>query len=75
MGKTTEARKLKKLAKDYLKRMNRTFFDSFLMGLRDGAKGNEQPCPPLPQPDTGLNYAGALFALELYKKGYRAGRR
>ena len=61
--------------KKFLKNTFDTMYSAFCMGFDDGAKGERQTFPELPDPDEGLSYSSALFVENMYNRGYEAGRR
>ena len=61
--------------KKFLKNTFDTMYSAFCMGFDDGANGERQTFPELPDPDEGLSYSSALFVENMYNRGYEAGRR
>ena len=66
-----------KIAKNYLREMERRFQEAWNMGFDDAEAGRDQrptPCPDEIKPGT-TAYAAVAFARELYHMGYRAGKK
>ena len=59
----------------YLKTMRKHIVAAFKMGYEDGATGKERQAPPFPEEIRPGNpaYGVAVFAQEMYNKGFELG--
>ncbi len=64
---------IKRVVRKYVKNVASTGYDAFFMGVTDGRAGEMQEFPP--PPDGEKERLVALWALELYKDGFKHGRR
>lgn len=67
--------KCKRVAQKYTKALQKNCFAAFSIGYADGEAGRPQKIPEVPQSATGTLYAALLLANELYKDGYKTGKK
>ena len=63
-----------RVVKKFLKNAFDNLYCAFSIGFDDGVKGEMQEFPELHDPSTGTLYAQELFAMEMYKRGFKAGK-